>query len=178
MLLIKRRSFQRYRRIFSYSTGPHKKLQRKNLGKTFYVLLNHDVVGIEISRTPFKTSHSNYWQSYNYNDIISISFYSSSRWWLTVGQSEHRICWILLSLKDSYIITELIHIQYVNVYPDRKAMKTRSSFSSTQRVPQRPMFRKAFPFIFCNFVSTPNYLLWVCTIRRPRNLSSEAAYIL
>ena len=29
------------------------------------------------------------------------------------------------------------------------------------------MFRKAFSFIFCNFVSTPNYLLWVCTIRRP-----------
>ena len=51
-LIIKRHSFQRYRRIFSYSTGPRKKLQGKNLGKTFCVLLKHDVVDIEISRTP------------------------------------------------------------------------------------------------------------------------------
>ena len=65
-----------------------------------------------------------------------------------------------------------IYSQYV--YPDRKAMKTGSSFSSSQRVLQRSMFRKAFPFILLQFFfSWPNYLRWVCTIR---NLSFEAAY--
>ena len=42
-----------------------------------------------------------------------------------------------------------IYSQYV--YPDRKAMKTGSSFSSSQRVLQRSMFRKAFPFILLQF---------------------------
>ena len=55
-------------------------------------------------------------------------------------------------------------------------MKKGSSFSSSQRVPQRSMFREAFPFILCNFVLTPNYLLWVCSIWRPRLLSFKAAY--
>ena len=45
-------------------------------------------------------------------------------------------------------------------------MKTGSSFSSSQRVLQRSMFRKAFPSIFLQFYfSWPNYLRWVSTIR-------------
>ena len=68
-----------------------------------------------------------------------------------------------------------IYIQYL--YPDRKAMMTGSSFSSSQSVLQRLMFREASPFTFFQFYfNWPNYLRWVCTIRRTRNLSFEAAY--
>ena len=70
------------------------------------------------------------------------------------------------------VIKNYIYIQYV--YPDRKAMKTGSSFSSSQSVLQRLMFRKASPFTFFQFYfNWPNYLRWVCTIRRPRNLSFD-----
>ena len=56
-------------------------------------------------------------------------------------------------------------------------MKTGGSFSSSQSVLQRLMFRKASPFTsFQFYFNWPNYLRWVCTIRPPRNLSFEAAY--
>ena len=53
----------------------------------------------------------------------------------------------------------------------------RRQVDSSQSVRQRLMFRKASPFTFFQFYfNWPNYLRWVCTIRRPRSLSFEAAY--
>ena len=86
--------------------------------------------------------------------------------------------WAWLLLMKPELLWLLIIYRYIQyVYPDRKAVKTGSSFSSSQSVLQRLLFRKASPFTFFQFYfNWPNYLRWVCTIRRPRKLSFEAAY--